>query len=232
MPKGLQHKGIIRRNKMLYAAVQLFLENGYEKTTTASIAKAAGMAPSSFFAAFENKEALLLTLVKTMFGSQFENTGAILGENADPLLLYGVETALQMYIAEMSESLRELYVVGYSLPTTSEYIYLHTTYELKQIFGKNFPDYDDSDFYEMEIGTAGLMRGYMARKCDIHFPLERKLRRFLVAEMRVYQVPETEQEKVLQFIQSLDIKAIATDVMYKLFAMLEMTFDFKLSKDS
>ena len=118
MPKGLQHKGIIRRNKMLYAAVQLFLENGYEKTTTASIAKAAGMAPSSFFAAFENKEALLLTLVKTMFGSQFENTGAILGENADPLLLYGVETALQMYIAEMSESLRELYVVGYSLPTT------------------------------------------------------------------------------------------------------------------
>ena len=74
MPKGLQHKGIIRRNKMLYAAVQLFLENGYEKTTTASIAKAAGMAPSSFFAAFENKEALLLTLVKTMFGSQFETT--------------------------------------------------------------------------------------------------------------------------------------------------------------
>lgn len=43
MPKGLQHKGIIRRNKMLYAAVQLFLENGYEKTTTASIAKAAGV---------------------------------------------------------------------------------------------------------------------------------------------------------------------------------------------
>ena len=135
MPKGLQHKGIIRRNKMLYAAVQLFLENGYEKTTTASIAKAAGMAPSSFFAAFENKEALLLTLVKTMFGSQFENTGAILGENADPLLLYGVETALQMYIAEMSESLRELYVVGYSLPTTSEYIYLSTAKKLQFIFG-------------------------------------------------------------------------------------------------
>lgn len=31
MPKGLQHKGIIRKNKMLYAAVQFFLENGYEK---------------------------------------------------------------------------------------------------------------------------------------------------------------------------------------------------------
>lgn len=49
MPKGLQPKGVARRNKMLLAAVQLFLENGYEKTTTAAIARAAGMAPSSFF---------------------------------------------------------------------------------------------------------------------------------------------------------------------------------------
>ncbi len=49
--------------------------------------------------------------------------------------------------------------------------------------------------------------------------------------MRVYKVPEEEQAKVLAFIGSLDIRAIATKVMYKLFAMLEMTFDFKLSKD-
>ena len=47
----------------------------------------------------------------------------------------------------------------------------------------------------------------------------------------MYRVPEAEQAKVLAFIQSLDIKAIATEVMYKLFAMLEMKYDFKLSKD-
>lgn len=46
-----------------------------------------------------------------------------------------------------------------------------------------------------------------------------------------YRVPEEEQAKVLAFIQSLDIKAIATEVMYKLFTMLEMKYDFKLSKD-
>ena len=79
MPKGLQPKGVARRNKMLLAAVQLFLENGYEKTTTAAIARAAGMAPSSFFAAFENKEALLLTLVQQMFNRQFENAEQLLG---------------------------------------------------------------------------------------------------------------------------------------------------------
>ena len=65
-----------------------------------------------------------------------------------------------------------------------------------------------------------------------HFPLERKISRFLTAELRVYKVPEEEQAKVLAFIQTLDIKAIATEVMYKLFAMLEMKYDFKLSSDS
>ena len=75
------------------------------------------------------------------------------------------------------------------------------------------------------------MRSYMARKCDIHFPLERKLSRFLTAAMRVYRIPEAEQENVLAFIQSLDIKSIATEVMYKLVAMLEMKYDFKLSRN-
>jgi len=148
-----------------------------------------------------------------------------------PVYAYAVETAIQLTLTELNENLREIYIEAYSLPDTSEYIYLHTTAELKQIFSANFPDYSDSDFYEMEIGTAGLMRNYMARKCDIHFPLERKLSRFLTATMRVYQVPEEEQARVLAFIQSLDIRAIATKVMYKLFAMLEMKYDFKLSKD-
>ena len=80
-------------------------------------------------------------------------------------------------------------------------------------------------------GRPVLRQGQRARKCDIHFPLERKLSRFLTAAMRVYRVPEEEQAKVLAFIQSLDIKAIATEVMYKLFAMLEMKYDFKLSKN-
>ena len=220
------------KRKILTVCVRLFLEQGYKNTSVSQIVEEAGVARGSYLNLFPTKEKILLELVEAMFSGQFSVARSIADRNLPPVYAYAVETAIQITLTELNEHLRDIYIEAYSLPETSEYIYLHTTYELKQIFGKNFPDYDDSDFYEMEIGTAGLMRGYMARKCDIHFPLERKLRRFLVAEMRVYQVPETEQEKVLQFIQSLDIKSIATDVMYKLFAMLEMTFDFKLSKDS
>ena len=91
---------------------------------------------------------LLLTLVKTMFGSQFDKAEKLLGETPDPLLVYGVEVSIQMYIAELSEPLRELYVVGYSLPTTSEYIYMSTAQKIQHIFSQYIKEAELKDFYE------------------------------------------------------------------------------------
>ena len=43
------------------------------------------------------------------------------------------------------------------------------------IFRQYNKDFQESDFYEMEIGTAGCMRAYIAKKCDMYFTLEKKL---------------------------------------------------------
>lgn len=219
------------KKKILTACVKLFLEEGYKSTTVSRIIEEAGVARGSYLNLFPTKDKILLELTQTMFGGQFDVARSIANRNLPPVFAYAVETAIQLTLTELNENLREIYIEAYTIPDTAEYIYLHTTAELRQIFGTNFPDYSDSDFYEMEIGTAGLMRNYMARKCDIHFPLERKLSRFLTAAMRVYLVPEEDQEKVLAFIGSIDIQAISAKVMHKLFAMLEMKYDFKLSND-
>ena len=227
----MRKDGIETKKKILTVCVRLFLEQGYKDTSITQIVEEAGVARGSFQNLFPTKDKILLELTETMFGGQFGAAKSIADSKLPPMYAYAVETAIQLTLTELNENLREIYIEAYTAPDTAEYIYVHTTAELKQIFGANFPDYTDSDFYEMEIGTAGLMRSYMARKCDIHFPLERKLSRFLTAALRVYRVPEEEQKQVLAFIQTLDIKVIATDVMHKLFAMLEMKYDFKLSRD-
>lgn len=219
------------KRKILTACVRLFLEQGYKNTSVSQIVDKAGVARGSYLNLFPTKDKILLDLVETMFSGQFSVARSIADQNLPPVFAYAVETSLQLTLTELNETLREIYIEAYSISDTAEYIYLNTTAELKQIFGANFPDYSDSDFYEMEIGTAGLMRNYMARKCDIHFPLERKLNRFLTAAMRVYLVPEEEQARVLAFIGSIDIRELAVTVMHKLFTMLEMKYDFKLSTD-
>ena len=116
MPRGKLLNGLVTQLKVLRAAVALFLENGYTKTTTGEIAKAAGIGQSSFFHVFPSKEALLLELVKRMFSGQFALAGQHSGDQ-DPALLFAVDTALQLHISELTEPLRELYVMAYSLPS-------------------------------------------------------------------------------------------------------------------
>ena len=218
------------KRKILTVCVRLFLEQGYKNTSVSQIVDEAGVARGSYLNLFPTKDKILLDLTETMFGGQFGMARSIADTKLPPVYAYALETAIQLTLTELNENLREIYIEAYSLPETSEYIYLHTTAELKQIFSANFPDYSDSDFYEMEIGTAGLMRNYMARKCDIHFPLERKLSRFLTAAMRVYRVPEDELEQAVRFVERLDIRSIAERVMYTLFQTLAMHYDFSLQE--
>lgn len=218
------------KRKILTVCVRLFLEQGYKNTSVSQIVDEAGVARGSYLNLFPTKDKILLDLTETMFGGQFGMARSITDTKLPPVYAYALETAIQLTLTELNENLREIYIEAYSLPDTAEYIYLHTTAELKQIFSANFPDYSESDFYEMEIGTAGLMRSYMARKCDIHFPLERKLSRFLTAAMRVYRVPEAELGQTVRFVERLDIRSIAECVMHSLFQTLAMHYDFSLQE--
>ena len=200
--RGKQASGLLTQQKMLRAAVKLFLEKGYEGTTTAEIARAAGMTPSSFFRAFPSKEALLLELDKRMFSGQF----ALAEQHSaaqDPVLLYAVETAIQLHIAELTEPLRELYVTAYTLPSTSAYLYRSTAKRLEGIFGDYLPDAEAKDFYEMEIASAGMMRSFMAVPCDVYFTVERKIARFLECALKLYNVlPERRRGSARPFCSS------------------------------
>ena len=175
MPRGAQPKIAERESRMIYAAIKLFLENGYEQTTTVAIAQAAGMSSSAFFAVFANKEALLLKLTKWMYEKQFAITGRLLGEGYEPEMFYAVEPSIQLYIAEKSEALRELYVSSYSYAATANYIHQMATDKLVELFGAMHPQYTRQDFYELELASSGMVRSFMARKCDRNFTMEQKL---------------------------------------------------------
>lgn len=227
----MRKDGIETRKKILSVCVRLFLEQGYKHTSVTQIVEEAGIARGSYQNQFPTKDSILMELVKTMFGRQFSMAWAVTGEHLSPIYTYAVETAIQLTLTELNENLREIYIEAYSLPNTAEYIHLKTAEKLKEIFSPYLPDHSDNDFYELEIGTAGLIRNYMSKKCDIRFPLSRKLERFLTCSMRIFKVPEAEIQDAVAFVSRQDMKAIAGEVIHKLFTMLEMKYNFKLSSD-
>ena len=221
------------RKKILSVCVQLFLEKGYKDTTMAEIVKTAGVSNSTFQNIFHSKDGVLMDLTEFMFENQFDVAMKMLAKYASlgSAYLYAVETAIQLTLAELNENLREIYVEAYTFPKTMEYIYEKTSTVNYQLFHQYLPDHSESDFYEMEIGTGGIMRSYMAKPCNKYFTLEKKLDKFLEMTLAVYHVPEEDITAIRAFIAELDIKNIANTVMQELFKTLSIKFEFELGGD-
>ena len=214
--------------KILTVCVRLFLEQGYKKTSVSQIVDEAGVARGSYLNLFPTKDRILLELTETMFGGQFGVARSIADSKLPPVYAYAVETAIQLTLTEQNENLREIYIEAYTQKEASEFIFRETAKELYQIFGPYQPELTARDFYDMEIGSASIMRGYMAHPCDAELTLEKKLRLFCSMSLRAYRVPEDEREQVIRFVEGLDIRAIAERVMHAKIVALAMRFEFSL----
>lgn len=228
MPKKYNKQESKRR--ILSVCVKLFIEKGYHKTTLAEILSRSGTTSSTFQNIFRSKDGVLLDLTEFMFENQFSSARSIANEEFPPIFLYAAEIAVQLALTELNENLRDIYVEAYSDERIAEYIFEKTSTELYRIFSAYNPTLNESDFYELEIGSSGIMRNYMARRCDKYFTLEKKLERFLNMSMGAYNVPKAEREKAIAFVKSIDIREMAKQIMEKLFDSLAMHFDFEWSK--
>lgn len=108
--RGKQANGLVTQQRVLRAAAAQFLEKGYTGTTAADITGAAGIAQSSFFHVFPSKEALLLELVRRMFGGQFDLAGQHSGA-ADPVFLYAVEDGAFTFYCHSAKEGKKLDVI-------------------------------------------------------------------------------------------------------------------------
>ena len=223
---AVRSDGFQTEKRILQACVRLFLENGYHQTTMVQILKEAQVSSSSFQNLFRSKDGVLLELVDFMFENQFGTARSVAGAELPPVYVYAAETALQITLTELNDNLRQIYLEAYTQQRLLDYIQRATAKELHRIFGPYQPELTEQDFYELELGTAGLMRGYMANPCTADFPLERKLEKFLTLALRGYKVPEEEVQQALFFLAGLDIRGIAQKVMEELFRKLAMRYDF------
>lgn len=219
------------KRRILITCVRMFIEKGFKATTMLDIIREADVSSGTFQNIFKTKDGVLFELVDFMFKSQFEMARGLSEKQLSPVCVYAVETAIQLAVTECNENLREIYVEAYTQPKLSEYIYQKTSTELSGIFGAYNPDWQESDFYESDIGTAGMMRAFMARPCDKYFTLKRKTQKFLKMSFNAYNVPNDEQEKAFLLLSSMDITKTANSVLNKLFAALEMTYDFKFNEN-
>ena len=211
------------RTRLRAVGMELFRRDGL-RFTMQQAAAMMHISKKTIYAVYPSKEALLLELVKRMFGGQFDLAEQHSGED-DPVFLYAAETALQIHIAELTEPLRELYVMAYSLPSIAAYLYKSTTKRLQVIFGPYLPEAQPKDFYEMEIASASIMRGFMSVPCDVYFTMEAKISRFLDCSLKLYDVPKEKRAAITAAVLQMDLHTMALGIIQKTVQQAEKGFE-------
>ncbi len=211
------------RKRLLYSAAKLFLQKGYSMTTVKELAADAGTNTGVLMRTFGSKENILAILVEYVLNEQFSYTEELLkGKTEDKILFYAAETTLQLHIVESNEYIRELYCAAYSLPATTQIIQQTITGKLENIFKEHLPNLETKDFYELEIASGGIMRGFMTIPCDMYFTMDRKIKRFLETTFKLYDVPEKKIQETIEFVSQFDFGQISEKLVNE---MLEKVVD-------
>ena len=135
--------------------------------------------------------------------------------------MVAAETTLQLYMAESSEHIRELYSFAYSQQASSDIIYNKITLKLSEIFKEQYPDFTQGEFYEKELASAGIMRNYMTRPCGIYFTMDRKVNAFLENTFLLYEIPREKIDEAIEFVKQFDFKAMAEYMISNLLSYFE-----------
>lgn len=209
------------RTLVLHSATKLFIENGYTNTRIKDIASDSGVGYNEIFRMFIDKDNLLSQLVDLVIEHQFEMSKKYLKDKSDDkLLLYVFESILQLYICEINDNIREMYSVSYTLPNTSHKIYEYFTKKIENVFSTYLKEYETKDFYELEIATAGIMRGFIINPCNMYFTIDRKVNRFIRTTLKIYEVPKEKIEEIIMTIETFNMEEYAKEVMDTLYAYI------------
>ena len=120
-----------------------------------------------------------------MFGSQFDKAEKLLGETPDPLLVYGVEVSIQMYIAELSEPLRgSIWCRIFSSYYLRIYLYAHGA-EDSAYFFTIYKEAELKDFLKWTLPLPESPED-LWQKCDLYFYHGKQIKK--ITEMLLYLI--------------------------------------------
>ncbi len=147
------------RQRILATAKDLFVHQGYKKTTIRQIVEESGVLTGSIYYFFKNKEDIFQSLVLSLFSQ----CNYLIGEHfhdESPAFRYAALCQVEFEAVRMNELVRETYYEGYTSPVIFEKVTNHLTEMTIQIFGDSLT-LSREDVFLRSLLIKGAMRSYV-----------------------------------------------------------------------
>ncbi|MBX4269623.1 TetR/AcrR family transcriptional regulator [Clostridium estertheticum] len=202
------------RQKILISAKELFIQQGYKKTTIRQIVDKSGVLIGSIYYFFKNKEEIFQSLVLGIFDACDELVSDHFGEKESPVFQYAFMCAVELQAVEMDERISEIYYEGYSSNTILDKLVSHAAEKSQIRFQTYNPNFTYEDYYVRTLAIKGVMRNYIAnRYLKQNIPLETRIDNFLDMSLHAFNIEQKEIEEIKQRIADMNKEIIDMTIL-------------------
>ena len=200
------------RLQIIQLAAKLFIDEGYQNTSIAKLAKILDLSPGNITFYFKSKEQLLAVLVDEQIDFQRLMMEQAANEGTSSLLSYCLELAAMASICEEDDAAKEYFASAYTSDLTLKLIRKSDTEKTKAVFGNYCPNWTQEQWAATENIVSGIEYAtIMTKETEISLPLQ--IERALNSILLLYAVPEDQRRSKIQKVLSMDYRALGRTIL-------------------
>jgi len=204
----------LTRNEIIRVAANRFLNNGYTKTTVASMAKALNMSTGNMTFHFPTKEHMLAELVDMLCKYQWKLMEEEAREGYSSVMAICLELLTIASACEQDEVAKDFFLSSYRSELCMDIIRKNDKERSKAVFRDYCPDWTDEYFAEAGALVSGIEYATLLTTSE-SAPLELRVGAALRTILSIYNVPKELREQKIRKVLSMDYRAFGLDTLRK-----------------
>ena len=204
----------LTRNEIIRIAANRFMNDGYTKTTVASMAKALNMSPVNMTFHFPTKEHMLAELVDMLGKYQWKLMEEEAKEGYSSIMAICLELLTIASACEQDEVAKDFFLSSYRSEICIGHIRKNDTARAKEVFKEYCPGWSDEYFAEAEVLVSGIEYATLLTTAD-SAPLEIRVEGALRTILSIYNVPKVIRDEKIKKVLSMNYQKLGLDTLTK-----------------
>ena len=207
-------RGELTRNEIIRVAANRFLNDGYTKTTVASMAKSLNMSTGNMTFYFPTKDHMLAELVDMLGKYQWDLMENEAKEENGSVMAICLELLTIASACEQDEIAKDFFLSSYRSELCMERIRRNDKKRAKEVFKKYCVDWKDEYSEEAEILISGIEYATLFTTPD-SAPLEIRVNGALRTILSIYNVPKEIRDEKIKKVLSMNYQKLGMDTLKK-----------------
>jgi AcrR family transcriptional regulator len=185
------------RTRILASAKELFVQQGYKKTTIRQIVQHSGILTGSIYYFFKNKEDIFQALILSLLRQCIYLINKNFAEKS-PAFKYAAMCMVEFKAVEINEWARESYFEGYTSIAIFEKMVDHVASNTIDMFKNSKNTFSDEEYFQRSLLIKGAMRSYVSQLYFHHHTDQQQFLELLIyTSLDLLAVDEEEIQAVI-----------------------------------